>query len=73
MNELFTALLLVCNPASEIPDCKALANPVHYDNLEICLQSVAEGIQAFEVNGLKVIHYQCYEWTTNRDLESLGL
>ena len=73
MNELFTALLLVCNPASSVPDCKGMANPVLYDNLEICLQSVAEGIQAFEVNGLKVIHYQCYEWTTDRDLKSLGL
>ena len=73
MNELFTALLLVCNPASATPDCKGMANPVLYDNLEICLSSVAEGILAFESNGLKVIHYQCYEWTADRDLKSLGL
>ena len=73
MSELFTALLLVCNPASATPDCKGMANPVLYDNLEICLSSVAEGILAFESNGLRVIHYQCYEWTTDRDLKSLGL
>ena len=73
MNELFTALLLVCNPASATPDCKGMANPVLYNNLEICLSSVAEGILAFESNGLRVIHYQCYEWTTDRDLKSLGL
>ena len=50
MNELFTALLLVCNPASATPDCKGMANPVLYNNLEICLSSVAEGILAFSLN-----------------------
>ena len=73
MNTLFTALLLVCNPNTVVPDCKGMANPALYDNLEICLSSVAEGIVAFEANGFKVIHYQCYEWTTDRDLKSLGL
>jgi hypothetical protein len=50
-----------------------MANPALYDNVQICLQSVAEGIQAFEVNGFKVVRYTCYEWTTDRDLKSLGL
>ncbi len=49
MNTLFTALLLVCDPSSEIPDCKGMANPALYDNVQICLQSVAEGIQVFEL------------------------
>ena len=73
MNTLFTALLLVCDPSSAIPDCKGMANPILYDNVEVCLQSVAEGIKAFEVNGFTVVRYTCYEWTTDRDLESLGL
>jgi len=73
MNTLFTALLLVCNLQTTIPDCKGMANPVLYDNLDVCLESVAEGIGAFEANGFKVIRYQCYEWTTDRDLKSLGL
>ncbi len=73
MNTLFTALLLVCDPSSAVPDCKSMANPALYDNVQICLQSVAEGIQAFEVNGFTVVRYTCYEWTTDRDLKSLGL
>ena len=73
MNTLFTALLLVCNTDTVVPDCKGMANPTLYANLEICLSSVAEGIVAFERNGFTVVHYQCYEWTTNRDLKSLGL
>ena len=73
MNTLFTALLLVCDPSSAIPDCKGMANPILYDNVEVCLQSVAEGIQAFELNGFNVIHYECYEWTSDQDLRSLDL
>ena len=71
MNTLFTALLLVCDTSTVVPDCKGMANPTLYANLEVCLSSVVEGIVAFEDNGLKVIHYQCYEWTTNKDLKDL--
>ena len=56
MNTLFTALLLVCNPDTVVPDCKGMANPTLYANLEICLSSVADGIVAFERNGFTVVH-----------------
>lgn len=68
---LFTALLLVCNTQAVAPDCKVMSNPILYDNLDVCLRSVAEGITAFEKNNFKVIDYQCYEWTQNKDLNDL--
>ena len=73
MNTLFTALLLVCNMQTTIPDCKGMANPLLYDSLDQCLASAAEGISIFEGNGFKVVRYQCYEWTTGQDLEAMDL
>jgi hypothetical protein len=71
MNTLFTALLLICGIENGSPICRGMANPGLYPTLEICLQSVAEGIATFEVNGFKVARYQCYEWNTGKDLKDL--
>lgn len=71
MNTLFTALLLVCNMENGVPVCRGMANPGLYPTLEICLQSIAEGIKTFETAGMKVAGYQCYEWSTGKDLKGL--
>lgn len=69
---LFTAMIMFCNVLTT--ECKAVANPELYATLEVCLKSVAEGIQATESMGppLKVVAYQCYEWSTQKDLTDFG-
>ena len=68
---LFTAMIMFCNVLTA--DCKAVANPSLYATLEVCLNSVAEGIQSTESMGpFKVVAYQCYEWSTQKDLSDFG-
>lgn len=71
MNTLFTALLLVCGIENGSPFCRGISNPGLYPTLEICLQSVAEGIKTFESDGFKVAGYQCYEWNTGLEIKDL--
>lgn len=71
MNTLFTALLLVCIIENGTAVCKGVANPGLYPTLEICLQSITEGMKTFESNGIKVVAYQCYEWGTGKHIKDL--
>lgn len=59
---MYSAILLLCS--LEMNQCKTIADPGLYDNLNLCLQSLALGYAAAEEAGWTVMNYTCLDWET---------
>lgn len=59
---MYSAILLLCS--LEMNQCKTIVNPGLYDNLNLCLQSLALGYAASEEAGWTVMNYTCLDWET---------
>jgi len=57
---MFTALILACNV--NLTECRTLMHPYAFQDKDMCMDSLGEGIVVAERQGLYVKDYLCHKW-----------
>ena len=60
---MFSGLLIVCT--LDYVACQTIIDPNIHDTEEYCYNSLAEGMRAYESQGLVIHDYDCHQWKSS--------